>query len=281
MSKRSGAGFGGFLIGLGLTWYALRYVSLDVEIGPYLLIIAGIAVISLGFIRRMNTEYSEIVGGVIGGIILGVLFSSLSGPTSFFSFGNQVVGSTSTTIREYDFQAFTKIVISNGFDVQLSSGDSHKVSITINENLVNYLDIREEGSTLRLGLKPGSYSNTKLTAEIDTTTVSELFLSDGSNAESTNINSGDFYLRLSDGSQATLAGSATSVNIIASDGSRAYLSGFRANNADVTFSDGSRGAVYSDGVLDVDLSDGSHLDYYGDPTLGDINLYGGSTITPK
>ena len=281
MSKKSGAGFGGFLIGLGLTWYILRYINLDMEISPYLLILAGILVISLGFLRSSNSEYSEIIGGLIGGIILGAIFSSVSGSTGLFPFGNSVVGSNTVTIQEYDFRGFSKIVVSNGFNVQISTGSNYKATVTISDNLVNYLNIREDGDTLRIGLKSGSYSNTKLEAEVITPSLSELILSDGSDVESTTIESSSFYLSLSDGSQATLSGSIDDIKVIASDGSRVYLSGLEANNADVTFSDGSRGSVYADGVLDVNLSDGSHLEYYGDPTLGDINLIGGSTITPK
>jgi len=281
MSKRSGVGFGGFLIGLGLTWYILRYLEPNIAIGPYLLIVAGIAIVSAGLLRRMNREYGELASGLMGGIVLAVIFSSISGGNVVFPFGTEVVGSSSLTTKEYDFQVYSKVVVSNGFTVELSSGDSHTVTVTVNDNLVNYLNIRQDGDTLRIGLKRGSYSNTRLQAVVITPSLSELTLSDGSNAEALGFESSDFNLRLSDGSEATLSGSAVNVDVVASDGSRAYLSGFKANDAHVTFSDGSHGSVYADGVLDVDLSDGSHLDYYGDPTLGDIHLYGGSTITPK
>jgi len=52
-------------------------------------------------------------------------------------------------------------------------------------------------------------------------------------------------------------------------------------NADVSLSGGSRATINLDGRLDADLSGGSNLLYIGDPTMGDINTSGGSTVGKK
>ena len=46
-------------------------------------------------------------------------------------------------------------------------------------------------------------------------------------------------------------------------------------------SGGSNGSVYTSGRLDADLSGGAHLDYYGDPMLGDIDTSSSSSLTPR
>jgi hypothetical protein len=281
LRKRGGEGFGGFLIGLGITWIFLRYINVGIQLGPSLLVITGITIILLSYLNRLNNQYSEIIRGLLGGVILAVIFSSISGFDGWSPFGSGIVGSTATSSKTFDLRDYSKVIVSNGFHATLSSGSSYQLSVTVNENLVDYLNVRKESDTLRIGLKPGSYSNTRLQAQVTMPSLSELILSDGSHVEASRFDSMDLLIRLSDGSEVTLSGSADSVQVFSSDGSRSFLSEFKAHNAKVTYSDGSHGSVYANGRLDVDLSDGSHLDYYGNPTIGNINLSGGSTINPK
>ena len=42
-----------------------------------------------------------------------------------------------------------------------------------------------------------------------------------------------------------------------------------------------RSILLAVGVLDADLSGASHLFYIGEPTLGDLDISGGSTVTKK
>ena len=57
----------------------------------------------------------------------------------------------------------------------------------------------------------------------------------------------------------------------ASGGSRLFLSEFTAEKVDVKMSGSSNGSAYASARLDADLSGGSHLDYSGDPELGDVD----------
>ena len=86
---------------------------------------------------------------------------------------------------------------------------------------------------------------------------------------------------LSGGSWAIIEGSAGDVVIDASGGSYFDFSEFSVNDADVELSGGSNGSVYVGGRLDADLSGGAHLDYYGDPELGNIETSSAATISPK
>ena len=53
---------------------------------------------------------------------------------------------------------------------------------------------------------------------------------------------------------------------------------FLIKNADISLSGGGRADINISGTLTVDLSGGSHVTYVGQPTLGDIDLSGGSTV---
>jgi len=53
------------------------------------------------------------------------------------------------------------------------------------------------------------------------------------------------------------------------------------NNADVNLGGASTGTVNLHGRLDTDLSGASKLEYVGEPTMGTINISGGSTLSKK
>jgi hypothetical protein len=66
-----------------------------------------------------------------------------------------------------------------------------------------------------------------------------------------------------------------------SGASRLNLGDFKVNDADVTLSGASSGTVNTGGRLDANLSGASKLSYIGEPTVGDINTSGASTLSKK
>lgn len=90
--------------------------------------------------------------------------------------------------------------------------------------------------------------------------------------------SGDVRFSLSGASTAGLEGGADDLAADVSGASGLDLSDFPVHNADVELSGASRATVNLDGRLDADVSGASHLLYVGEPTLGDIQTSGGSTI---
>ncbi len=92
---------------------------------------------------------------------------------------------------------------------------------------------------------------------------------------------GDMQLGLSGASSGTLEGVADDLVIDVSGASNADLSDLPVHDANVDLSGASQATINLDGRLDANLSGVSHLYYLGDPTLGDIDTSGGSTVSPK
>ena len=59
------------------------------------------------------------------------------------------------------------------------------------------------------------------------------------------------------------------------------LSNFHVNDANIGLSGASHATVNLDGRLDVEASGASSLEYIGEPTLGNINTSGASTVNKK
>lgn len=78
-----------------------------------------------------------------------------------------LVGSSNVTTREFDFDDFTRLHVGSAFEVEVDKADSYGVTITINENLFDYLELFQEEETLTIRLKPWhSYSNATQKAHI-------------------------------------------------------------------------------------------------------------------
>lgn len=106
---------------------------------------------------------------VIYMLTLALVVSAASTVTACAGF---VTGSRDLETREMDFSDFTRLTVSHAFQVNITRADSFFVSITADDNLFDYIDVSQTGSTLKIGLKPG-YSYT-LTTERATITMPDL-----------------------------------------------------------------------------------------------------------
>jgi hypothetical protein len=280
MSKSSGLGLGGVLIGFGIGWIAIRYLGASWNVVPYLLILAGVGVIFSSMVfRQRNNQMSELTGGVIGGVIIAVVFSSVFGFSNLFPFGGGITGSGNIISREFDYTDFSVVDAGYGFNVKIVQDEDYSIVVSFDDNVLEYLEVSVSGDTLTVGLEPGSYRLLSLDVVISMPSLDGLMLSGGSNGDVSGFSSlQGISLGLSGGSEVIIVGSASDLVVDASGGSRVYLSEFICGDAEINFSGGSNGSIYITGTLDVNLSGGSHLTYYGNPELEDISTSGGSTI---
>jgi len=215
-----------------------------------------------------------------------------------------VVGSGSLATEPKDFTDFTTVEAGWGFEVRIDHADSHSVKITADDNMFDYIEISQTGDTITIGLKWGySYQDVTLRADITMPQLHELRFSGGTHGSIEGFDSShEFEVELSGGSHLSggfttsedvqfalsggshlieLEGAANNLRISASGGSRLDLPEFSVHNATINLSGGSSATVNLDGILDGNLSGGSHLKYLGDPTIVDVNTSGGSTVGPQ
>ena len=98
--------------------------------------------------------------------------------------GGRLAGSNTLVTREMDYSGFTRLAISSAFTVDISRGDSYRVSITADDNLIPYLNVYQPGNTLHIGLKPGAtYLRTTQRAVIVMPDLEGLDISGGSSGK--------------------------------------------------------------------------------------------------
>jgi len=77
-----------------------------------------------------------------------------------------VYGSGPIVSKEYGYQNFTNVEVSSYFVVEVTHSSTYKVVVSTHENLIDQLDVVQDGNTLKLRLKSGRYVNTDLKATI-------------------------------------------------------------------------------------------------------------------
>jgi len=213
-----------------------------------------------------------------------------------------LIGSGNLETEEYAFTNFTEVEISTAFEFEIKQSSSYSINITADDNVIDYVQVSQVGQTLTIrlrrfaflgpvtlrasvtmpqlhgltvsGASRGTVSDFSSTEDLDITVS-------GASRVTGDITAGNVEFDISGASTIQLEGSANDMVASVSGASRFNLDDFTVNNADVDFSGASSGTVNLNGRLDADLSGASKLWYIGEPTMGNINTSGASTLSKK
>ncbi|UCE97912.1 MAG: DUF2807 domain-containing protein [Dehalococcoidia bacterium] len=214
-----------------------------------------------------------------------------------------ITGSGNIFTEVYHFTGFTEVEVQDGFQLELIQGSAFSIKITADDNVHEYVNVEKEGNSLSISLLNDLFGCNSCTtiAEVTMPDLTKLELSGGSQANISGFNvfdnlslelsggsqlNGDINFtnadfNLSGGSQINLEGAGDTLIIDGSGGSQLDLELLPINNADITLSGGGKADINVSSTLSVNLSGGSQVNYIGQPTLGDIDLSGSSTISSK
>jgi hypothetical protein len=206
-------------------------------------------------------------------------------------------------IEEMDFRDFTAVDVSQAFEVSITQSSSYSVTITADQKIFDDIEVTQTGNTLVIGFEPGSVPGglrrtakitmpdltqvmlsgaTQGTAEgFSTSEAFVLLLSGASSLELIDITVGDAEIAVSGASTLNAGGTANDLVSLVSGASNVDFSNFPVNNADIAVSGASHATINVAGRLDADVSGASTLEYIGEPTMGDINTSGDSTLKKK
>ena len=122
--------------------------------------------------------------------LMAALLASVTGCSGGCACG--VVGSGNLETREMDFGNFTELDVSHAFDVEVTRGDSYQVSITVDDNLWDYVDVHQTGQTVYIGLKGvHAFANVHLEADVTMPELRGLTLSGACDGEVSGFSSAE------------------------------------------------------------------------------------------
>jgi hypothetical protein len=218
-------------------------------------------------------------------------------------FRTQLAPSGPLVTKDYDLSNFTAVAAGSAFEVEIARSDSYSVSVTVNESLVESLEVNVSGNTLHISLKPnvGLTGAATMKAKVTMPELTGLDLSGASRTTLAGFNSGkslksevsgasmlrggltcgDASFNVSGASKVNLNGSAQDLKVEASGASTVDLSNFASQNTVVSTDGASKVDVAPSGSLDVEASGASTVRYTGEPAKLKTNTSGASTVGPQ
>jgi hypothetical protein len=215
-------------------------------------------------------------------------------------FTMQLAPSGPLVTKDYDLSNFTAVAAGSAFEMEITRSDSYGVSVTVNESLVESLEVTVSGNTLHISLKPniGLTGAATMKAKVTMPELTGLDLSGASRTTLAGFNSdtslksevsgastlrgdlicGDASFNVSGASKVNLRGSAQDLKVEASGASTVDLSNFASQNTVVNASGASKVVVAASGSLDVEASGASTVRYTGEPATLKTNASGASTV---
>ena len=235
--------------------------------------------------------------------------------------GCSAIDSGPTVTKTYDFTGFTGVEAGSAFKVDIVRSENFSISVTLSEKIADRLNVTKTGDTLHIDFKEpvlnfrgrplatitlpdlrsldlsgatevtakGFKSSNNFNLEVSGASGLDMdmetgnFKADISGASKINgyLKAASSDINVTGASRITLTGSSGDITIDISGASRASLDNFAVGNAFIQLSGAGQASMLINGNLDANLSGASRLVYSGKPTLGKLDVTGGSTLKQK
>jgi hypothetical protein len=209
-------------------------------------------------------------------------------------------GSGKIVDQDLNIKDFTNINAKGVYNLYIRQGDNFKVTVSLDDNLFNRLQVSMERKTLKLGVEaPATFFPTTLKLTITMPQLLGLNLSGGANANITGFKSPDDFtlflsgkglldgsiiasnlvFHLSEGSKVILSGSGLKLDLTSRGGSLLDMRKYDVMRAQVRLDESSEAILNVTGQFDVDLKNKSKLFFSGNPVFTNTSVTGGSTMS--
>jgi hypothetical protein len=229
-----------------------------------------------------------------------VLLAAVLAVSGCGSNGGGRTASGATASRRIDAAGVTRLDVAYGFDVRVRLGQPEAVTLTYDDNLADVVNVRVDGRTLRIQLKPNSNIDNRptLRAEVTMARLEEVraagastvtvasklpdsgqrLLISGSSRVVVDLALDQASATVSGSSRLELTGTANTLSAQGSGASRLELAELRLQDLDVKLSGASHGSVQVDRTITAQVSGASNLTYKGTPQFSKRDTSGGSSI---
>ncbi len=209
---------------------------------------------------------------------------------------NMMRGSGVIVETSFDAEGFKSLEAGSFCEVTLTEGAEYSVTISCDDNLIDYLDVKLIGDKLQISLMPYAvYNDVTFRASVvipelqaltacdaadvtvsgfNVNSIFELTVSDAAKTDINLTSAGDISAIISGASDCLIEAESMNGNLllICSDVSKADFSGCLAADADIEISGASTAWVNLDGVLSGTVSDASTCYYRGINNTGGVDV---------
>lgn len=192
-----------------------------------------------------------------------------------------VSGSGDLITEEYNFSDFNRVQVANAFQVEISQSDTFGISITVDDNIMDYVIVNRSGDTLQVRLKQGYiYHSVTAIAKISMPDIERLDMSGATQGILNDfISTGDITITISGASILTLSDLSAGDLSMEVSGASNMTGNLTAGDVDFEVSGASNLSLSGSGQdLRADVSGASNMSMDNFTTdNADIDLSGVST----
>lgn len=210
-----------------------------------------------------------------------------------------ITGSGKIVASPVPVPSFSRLEVGGTFHVTATIGGANSVTLHVDENLLDLVDVHVSGDTLHIGTKSGANlhgsnlsadatapeltgvevsgaAKVKLTGDTDAASLD--LSASGAGQLTGDINAQHVRLELSGASHATLSGTVGALALEANGASDLQGQDLRVSELTVELSGASSALVTVSGSISAEVSGASALRYLGSPTFTKKDVSGGSSI---
>jgi hypothetical protein len=209
-------------------------------------------------------------------------------------------GSGKIVDQNLDISDFTNVNAKGVYNLIIKAGETYKVTVSLDDNLLSRLKVSKERRTLILGVEaPATFFPNTLKVTITMPQLLGLNLSGGANANISGFKSpsnftlflsgkgllegsliaSNLIFSLSQGSKVALTGSGLALELKSVGGSVLDLRNYDVMRAQVKLDEASEAILNVTGQFDVELKNKSKLYFSGNPIFTNTSVTGGSTMS--
>ncbi len=184
-----------------------------------------------------------------------------------------------TVTETFDVTEFTEVEVSSAFDVTIEIGDEPSVEIDLNDEVLDRLEVEQDGDRLSIGFDGGLFSiSGPLDARIVTTDLTKVSLDGAVDASIRGLDASQLDVELSWASQVTGRGSVGVLVIDADGASQADFADTEVERAEVDVSGASSVDVNGAAEVRGQASGASSVDVSPDADNVNVTTSGASSV---
>ncbi len=215
--------------------------------------------------------------------------------------GPSIKGNGNVVTEERNLDSFDKVIASRGVNVYLSQGETQKVVIKADENLIDVIQTEVNDSTLKIFSSANVRKAKSFKVFVTVPNYSEIKTNSGSNVYSETIikseelvltcssgsnmkmktDAGKLTAKVSSGANIKLRGSAKTFRGRASSGANLMAEKLVAGDCIVKAGSGANLWITVKNSFDADAGSGANIFYFGDPKSSDIEKSSGGNVIKK
>lgn len=203
---------------------------------------------------------------------------------SIFTIGCRFWGIRGSGDRDYEIRnidEFTELEVSGAFDVRVTVGETPKLEISGDDNLLKYVVTKVRGDKLIIETRKDLRQREQIRIIVSTYELESLDASGANDIKVRNIDCSRFYLGVSGACNIELEGKTNALRADMSGATSLEAGRLTAEEVRIECSGASNAEVYASEYLNAEASGVSNIKFWGDPDDTDVHASGVSSISRR